>query len=313
MSTYALGKILGESDTDYHATPALSKSKLDDFLYLPALYHAKHIAKTIPNEETEALDIGRAVHALALEGAAAYSERFATVPEDAPKRPTAKQVNAKKPSPETLAAIDFWQEFNHVNGSKTILSPKAEQVAHGCAAGIRANPTAAILLKGAETEVSWRVQAGSMLMQCRTDIFGRASDELCDYMAALPDPIIMTPGEPYCADIKTTPTLGIAELKGWNRKFAQWGYHRQGPFYQSVIKDVLGEFPERFFFIVVAKEAPHACAVMLPDDEANERGWAEVVKGLADIRRCLVADEWPALPAGVQTLSMPPWYGKDGE
>lgn len=311
MNTYALGKILGESDTDYHATPAISKSKLDDFLYLPALYYAKHIAKTIPNEETEALDIGRAVHALALEGADAYGERFATVPEDAPKRPTAKQVNAKKPSPETLAAIDFWQEFNRVNGNKTILSPKAEQVAQGCAGGILANPTAAMLLKGAETEVSWRVQAGSLLIQCRTDIFGRASDELCAYMAALG--ISMTPGEPYCADIKTTPTLGIAELRSWNRKFAQWGYHRQGPFYQSVIKDVLGEFPERFFFIVAAKEAPHPCAVMLPDDEANECGWAEVATGLAELRRCYATGEWPALPTGVQRLAMPPWYGKDAE
>lgn len=311
MSTYPLGKVLGESDTDYHATPAISKSKLDDFIYLPALYHAKHIAKTIPNEETEALDIGRAVHALTLEGAAAYSERFATVPEDAPKRPTAKQVNAKKPSPETLAAIDFWQEFNRVNGDKTILSPKAETIAQGCAAGILANPTAAMLLKGAETEVSWRVQAGSLLMQCRTDIFGRASDELCNYMAA--QGIEMTPGEPYCADIKTTPELGIAELKGWSRKFAQWGYHRQGPFYQSVIKDVLGEFPERFFFLVVAKQVPHACAVMLPDDEANERGWGEVVHALASLRRCYATDTWPALPAGVQRLSMPAWYGKDAE
>lgn len=311
MSAYALGKILGESDTDYHATPAISKSKLDDFIYLPALYHAKHIAKTIPSEETEALDIGRAVHALTLEGSDAYSERFATVPEDAPKRPTAKQVNAKKPSPETLAGIDFWQEFNHVNGNKTILSPKAEQVAQGCAAGIHANPTASMLLNGAETEVSWRVQASSMLMQCRTDIFGRASDELCALMAA--QGIIMTPGEPYCADIKTTPALGIAELRGWNRKFAQWGYHRQGPFYQSVIKDVLGEFPERFFFIVVAKEAPHACAVMLPDDEANECGWAEVATALASLRRCYATDEWPALPAVVQRLAMPPWYGKDAE
>lgn len=311
MSPIPLGKVLGESDTDYHATAAISKSKIDDFIYFPACFYGKHIAKTVPREESDALDIGLAVHALTLEDGAAYAERFIAVPEDAPKRPTPKQINAKKPSPETVAAIQFWDDFNREHGAKTVLSKSDEPIVRGCSAAILAHPTAAALLKGAEREVSWRVQAGLLLLQCRTDVFGYASEELVAMMAA--QGIEMQVGEPYAADIKTTPTLSLADLRAWSRKFVTFGYHRQGPFYQSVMKDVLGVFPERFFFIVVSKEVPHACAVLLPDDEANERGWSEIVKALAEIRACYRTGIWPALPETVQSISLPAWYGKDAE
>jgi hypothetical protein len=78
------------------------------------------------------------------------------------------------------------------------------------------------------------------------------------------------------------------------------------------MKDVLGVFPARFFFIVVSKEAPHGCAVLLPDDDANERGWAEVKKALADLRGCYETGVWPGLPTSVQRIGVPAWYGKEG-
>ncbi len=304
-----LGKILGETDEEYHATPAVSKSKLDDFLYLPAYYYGRHVAKTIPREESEAFDIGKGVHAYTLEGAEAYACRFVTLPEDAPNRPTKKQINAKKPSEETKQAIAWWSDFNEMNAGRTLLSATDDAVVRGCSAAVLANPTARALLAGTQSEVSWRVQAGPMTLQCRTDAFGYASAELVAHMAA--QGVAMQEGEPYAADIKTTPTLSLADLRAWTRKFVAFGYHRQGPFYQSVMKDVLGVYPERFFFIVVAKEAPHPCAVMLPDDEANEIGWNEVAKGLEDLRKCYATDKWPGLPDGVHRLSLPGWYAKD--
>jgi hypothetical protein len=44
----------------YHASDALSKSKLSDLAECgPEYYHGRHVAKTIPSEETEALRLGR--------------------------------------------------------------------------------------------------------------------------------------------------------------------------------------------------------------------------------------------------------------
>lgn len=303
-----LGKILGESDKVYHATPAVSKSKLDDFLELPALYYGRHVAKTIPRKESDVFDIGKGVHAFTLEGPDAYAARFVMVPEDAPKRLTSTQLNAKKPSPETVHAIEWWQCFNDTHAGCTIVNAEDDATIRGCSASMLADPLVMALLAGAEREVSWRVRAGEMLLQCRTDVFGRASEHLVALMAT--EGIVMQVGEHYCADIKTTPTLTLSDLKAWKRKFVSFGYHRQGPFYQSVIKDVLGEYPERFFFIVVSKEAPHSCAVMLPDDEANEIGWNEVAKGLADLRKCYETNVWHGLPQGIHRLSVPTWYLK---
>ncbi len=304
-----LGKIIGESDEAYHALAAVSKSKLDDFIQLPALYYGRHIAKTIGHEESAAFDVGKAVHALVLEGAEAFHARFVSVPTGSPKRPTQRQIDAKKPSPETVAAVAFWEEFTAANEGKTILSDEDSAVVHACAAAVANHATAAMILRGTESEVSWRVAAGPYLLQCRTDAFGYASEELVKLLAA--QGISMTVGEPYAADVKTTGKLGLADFREWKRKFVSYGYHRQGPFYQAVMKDVLGAFPERFFFIIVSKEAPYACAVVIPDDEANERGWFEVAEALDRLRKCYETNTWPALPATVQSISLPAWYGKE--
>lgn len=305
-----LGKIVGESDEVYHLTEAVSKSKLDDFIHLPAYFHGRHVAKNIPREESTAFDVGKALHALVLEGPEAYSARFCGTPIGAPKRPTHAQLNAKKPSPETVAAIEYWAAFAAANAGKTILSGADVHSVYLMALSVFEHPTASVLLKGIEPEVGWRVDAGPFRLQCRTDAFGYASAELCALMAA--QGVEMTVGEPYIADLKTTGDLGLADLRTWARSFVSFGYHRQGPFYQAVMKDVLGVFPARFFFIVVSKEAPHGCAVLLPDDAANERGWAEVKQALADLRGCYEAGVWPSLPTTVQKVSLPAWYGKEG-
>ena len=291
-----LGKILGESDEAYHATDAVSKSKLDDFLFLPTFFHGRHVAKTIPREECAAFDVGKAVHALALEGREAFTRRFCAAPSGIDRR--------------TKVGKDAWVAFLALNAGKIALDAEDVNVVEACNASIQAHPLASALLEGIEAEVGWRVNAGPFLLQCRTDAFGRASQELCDLMAA--QGIEMKAGEPYVADIKTTGELGLADVREFKRKFVAYGYHRQGPFYQAVMKDVLGEFPARFFFIVVSKEAPHGCVVMLPDDEANERGWTEVKKALAELSGCYESGVWPSLPRGVQRVSLPGWYGKEG-
>lgn len=291
-----LGKIVGESDEVYHATAAVSKSKLDDFLHLPAYFYGRHVAKTIGREESAAFDVGKALHALTLEGPFAYAERFCLAPEGIDRR--------------TKAGKDAWAAFTAENAGKTALSREDADTVLAMSRSIDEHPVALALLKGTEPEVGWRVNAGPFLLQCRTDAFGRATKELCAVMAA--QGIEMTPGEPYVVDLKTTGELGLSDLREWKRKFVAFGYHRQGPFYQAVMKDVLGEFPARFFFVVVSKEAPHGCVVMLPDDDANERGWNEVKKALADLRGCYETGIWPGLPTTVQRIGVPAWYGKEG-
>lgn len=51
-----------------------------------------------------------------------YEKRYVIMPEDAPKRPDKRQKEAKKPSPETVHAIEWWAEFEQRAYGKTIIT-----------------------------------------------------------------------------------------------------------------------------------------------------------------------------------------------
>ena len=59
--------IRGEPSEVYHATDAISHSKLEVFRRRPALYHRKYVLKVVPDADSSAFAIGRATHAAVLE------------------------------------------------------------------------------------------------------------------------------------------------------------------------------------------------------------------------------------------------------
>jgi hypothetical protein len=69
--------------------------------------------------QTESMLLGSALDCLRLEPAP-FNHHYTTVPPDLPSVGKI-QINAKKPSPETLSAIAFWHKFNEEHAHKTIL------------------------------------------------------------------------------------------------------------------------------------------------------------------------------------------------
>lgn len=90
----------------YSEIPAINASVLKE----PTAAHMLHVSCT-GHETTPALDNGTLVHAAILEPEK-FPKLYIILPDDAPRKPSAKQRNAKKPSAETLAAIEFWDDFN---------------------------------------------------------------------------------------------------------------------------------------------------------------------------------------------------------
>lgn len=123
---------------EYNQVDALSYSGMKRLAESPAAYQKWLADTTSPDAEDDAgreLIIGRAVHALLLQPDA-FKDMFAIVPEDAPKRPTDKQRNAKKPSPSTLEAVAFWDSFDADNAGRAVLKRPMLETAQNCAAGI---------------------------------------------------------------------------------------------------------------------------------------------------------------------------------
>jgi exodeoxyribonuclease VIII len=102
----------------YHRHEAVSKHGLDDFRRAPAYYEWK---RKNPRETTSpALLFGSLYHTAMLEPEL-LPKIYATVPADAPKKPTRVQREAKKPSIETIEAIQWWDRFQDSNEGKIIV------------------------------------------------------------------------------------------------------------------------------------------------------------------------------------------------
>lgn len=110
----------------YDNVPALSSTVIKKWLRhetTPSVFKA-WLDGRWDEEPTEALLIGRALDCARLDGD--FAAQYATVPPNAPRRPSKAQREAKKPAPETLAAIGWWNNFNEASAGKVIL--KQEQL-----------------------------------------------------------------------------------------------------------------------------------------------------------------------------------------
>ena len=312
--TPALGCIRGEHIEAYHATDAVSKSKLGDFRKSPLLYFRKYVEQSIPRDPmSDAFLTGQGAHVLTLEGWDEYRRQFVIAPNDAPKYPTSAQRNAKKPSEETIAAIAYWDEFEKNTKGKHRITPADERLHKRIRDSIFSHPIAALLISEGEAEVTFRAQGERYFIQARTDWvnFGCSADlasRLNALFQASGSTVRIQAGEPYCVDLKTTASLSDNDFNNFARNFVQFGYHRQGPMYRGVIKSAIDLDIEKFFFVSVETDVLFETAVFLPDEPANAQGWAEVSDDLARLSRCYDRHEFPGTPQGLQTISIPTWY-----
>ena len=285
----------GEPIETYHANPAVSHSKLRFFAgNFAATYKAKHIDHSIPEDESEAFTFGSYFHALALEGQEATDKRFAVLPTGAPKRPTAKQLTAKKPSPDTLAAIAWWDDFGKQIEGKELIDADDVATAKAMASGVWANPTAVALLQAGRAEVTFRhSKVPGMALQTRPDWWNPAG---CD----------LTDGRPYIVDVKT-----ISNLKTeWQHQFFKFGYHLAAAFARSVISDCDGweGMPPDYLFLVVEKEGTNQCEVYRPDEATLDEARRQNLCDLKRLLACYQTGNWPGGAKEIQNVSAPDWW-----
>ena len=115
----ALEKLTNE---EYHSLDYVSKSHLDLINKSPFHYWDRYInpERVIP-EPTKAMFLGSAFHTIVLEPDL-FEKEYIVESANAPKRPTAIQRNAKKPSTQTLDAIAYWEEFDKKANGKILIS-----------------------------------------------------------------------------------------------------------------------------------------------------------------------------------------------
>lgn len=301
------GRVVGEPIERYHACPAISKSKLDVFRQSPKLFWKTFIEKSLPKEEpTEALIIGQAVDTLSLEGPEEFAKRFVTLPEGAPRRPNARQLNAKKQGKSTLDAIMFYEAFDDQNKGKTPLDAEQLELVKRCADALHSNEDFSKLMAGGTSQVTFRVKGEHISLQCRPDRWCEEGGELTD-------------GMPCILDVKTIQELPADDQVATTedhlpKHVSKFGYHCGAWLYPEIVASVMkykGDYRPQMIFCFVEKQEPFAVTCRPLDDIAIGVGERQTRDALHKLIRCVQSGRWPEKWCDqLASIGLPQFYVK---
>lgn len=222
-------------------------------------------------------DFGSAAHWLVLEGETGVREHRVDVYDFTSWQTKAAQEGRKA---------------SRAAGRAPVLIEQWERI-KGMAAAIREHPLASRLFDPdhGQPEVSlfWKdVPTGTML-RCRPDW--------------LPDRPIG--GRLIVPDYKTTE---CASPPVWRKGAADYGYHRQDPWYCDGVRAVgLADDPA-FVFVVQEIKAPFLVSVIGLEDNAVATGIDENRAAIDLYAACSAADHWPGYSSEVEYVDLPPYY-----
>jgi exodeoxyribonuclease VIII len=260
----------------------VSKSGLDLIRKAPALFQYR---REHPSETTPAMRMGTLVHTAILEPHM-MAEEWIVVPEDAPNRPSTRQRFAKKPSPETVAACAWWDDFDQRTLGKEIVTEEELEKLDAIRKAVWAHPAAGKalgMLREVEASIFWTDPVTGVECRCRPD--GILSNGLI-------------------VDVKTTKDARPDEFV---KSVANYRYHVQAAYYSDGYKAVIGDAPKGFAFIAVETEPPHLVAVYVASEAMILRGRADYEADLATYKRCDESGEWPGLPDQPVVIDLPKW------
>lgn len=259
----------GVPNEAYHAARGVSKSDLADIIkFTPAHWKAKKDG-ILPREETDAMKIGTAVHALVLE------------PDQFPLRYAV--------GPNVSKSTKVWKEAESAAAAEGIilLKPSEMRDVEGMRESILRVPAVQMLMASGEAEVSMFAHLSDyhpLRGKCRPDWLNWNLSAMMD--------------------LKTTEDASPA---GFPKEIAKYRYEMQASYYSHIYNLRTGDTLRTFVFIPVEKKIPYAAAAYVLDAPAIEYGGVECRRALDIFQRCFANDDWPAYSRQVETIGLPKW------
>ena len=253
-----------ESEDVYRSKAAthLTSHRLADFRRNPPLFRKKELG-LVAEEDRPAYQIGRAAHALILEGREVFENRYAV---GGPVNPKTGEVFG-----ERTKAYAEWAEAQ----GKPVLTTEQNVLVEQMAASVRAHKCAAELLADGVAEGVVRTEYAGMPCQARLDW--------------------VHPGRGL-VDLKTCDSLD------WLDTDAKcYGYAHQLAFYRSMLAAVTGESVP-VFIIAVEKREPFRTGVWLMGLNILAVGQRENERAMTWLAMCRKTDTWPSGYEELRTL-----------
>jgi PDDEXK-like domain of unknown function (DUF3799) len=272
---------------EYHAVDAMSASGMRQFMRSP--WHYRNRVQVVP---TQAMLNGTLAHCAALEPHA-LADRYVVVPEDAPKRPTQAQWNAKAPSESSKAAMAWWSDFQASAARRQVVAAEDYAITLQQLEAIRRDPEISEWLSYGRSEVSifWIDRVTGVYCKARPDhVNTRGGVRMLDLKAMVDD----------------TPAA-------FQRSMSRLGYYRQQAHYMNGWQAVTGEPVDDFMFAVVSGVEPVLATAYRIVADALQQGQDEVEECLRSYAGCLAADQWPAYTPAERIVDLPAWAKRTGE
>lgn len=256
--------LLVEPDATYREhRECLTSHQLGDFRRCPALYKARMDGEEAP--DSTAYRMGRAIHALTLEGEGAFSAAYTDA--EGPINP-----RTHNPYGPTSKAYQEWA----AGIDQEILTPTAMELVRTLAAAVHAHPVAAPLLAEGQAEGVIRQEFHGLKAQSRLDWYG-------------PRGIV---------DLKTCRDLDRFEADA-----SAYGYVYQMAFYWDMLQRFLGE-EAPVYMVAAEKEAPYRCGVWRVPEPLLVDAAATNARAIARLRKCRDTDTWPTGYEELRKLEM---------
>lgn len=273
---------------DYHAVEAISASGLRLFARSPW-----HYRNRIATKPTRPMLRGSLVHCARLEPDA-MAARYAVVPENAPKRPTAAQWAAVKSNESSQAAKEWWREWEHSIGSREIITAPEFSICQAQLQAINAVPELAELfgIGSGEVSIFWTDPRTKLYCKARIDWLQVRGDSA------------------RIGELKSTRDESPG---GFGRTAASMKYELQRAHYVEAVKVGARLKVEDFTFAVVSAQPPVLAVPQDLPDEVIQQANDEREEHLDRLAWCLKEDQWPAYGTGKVMTQYPAYALRSSE
>lgn len=240
----------------YHAKSKdyLTAHALNEFRRCPLLYRKKELG-LVPERDTTAYLVGRAAHALILEGRERYQHEFAV---GGPINPKTGQ-----PFGSQTKAFAEWAERQN----KPVLSDAQAALVEQMAASVGGHVFARELFSEGAAEGVVRCEYAGQRCQARVDWINPVEDR-------------------GIVDLKTADEIDSFELS-----MRAFGYLHQVAFYRAVVAAISGHVLP-VHIIAVEKREPFRCGVWQVAPAVLDHAQRENEEAMVDLRRCRQTGGW---------------------
>lgn len=246
------------------------------------LRNAQRWVRGYQSPESKSLKFGELLDCLLLTPFQ-WPKRFAVVPADAPKKPSKTQLNAKKPSPETVAAIEWWAGFQRENPGE-IVSPDLNGSVHAAIARLREDEMLSELIDTSGHQVmivaEWHDEPTRLIVPLKC---------LIDVVPPNDHPIFSN----SLWDVKTTAN---ASERSFMKDAQKYSYHVQGAFYLDMWNAATKQNRSDFGHIVLENYPPYEYRTPPPllSQRFLNHGRLTYQRALGIYCKALATGDWPS-------------------